>query len=277
MPIRRAVRCRAPPPAGAGSSEGSRRAGLGPEPSIGTTPTRRRPRSTRLAGAGSSLHALVGGLDPLGDPRPGEALGRAPRLGAETREPLRVQAEVAELLGEALRVGRRDEDPVDPVGDDVVVAGDVRGDDRRPGRERLGQDHAEALAGERRGAEDVGVVKRSPQLLARDAAEGVDQLAGLGVGEVAVEVARRRRRSASAAPGRARPAPGRRESRTGSPLRSSGRPTKRIRSSSDGGFGPVGAAREVDAVRDHLVLAAEPAPAGPGGRLGDRDPRAAAG
>ena len=46
--------------------------------------------------------------------------------------------------------------PSTPSRDDVAVAGDVRGDDRRAGRERLGQHHAEALAAERRRAEHVG-------------------------------------------------------------------------------------------------------------------------
>ena len=156
------------------------------------------------------LDALVRRLDALGDPRPREPLGGAPGLGAEARQPLRAEAEVAELLGEPLRVGGRDEDPVDAVGDDVVVAGDVRRDDRRPGGERLGQDHAEALAGERRGAEDVGVVERAARAprarpgRGRRSARRTRGRRGSGRGRG------RRRRSASAAPGRARPAPGRR-------------------------------------------------------------------
>ena len=62
-------------------------------------------------------------------------------------------------------------------------------------------------------------------------------------------------------------------SRTGRPLRSSGRPTKRMRNS------PAGAARrrarrrvDVDPVGNDRVVAAVPAAAGPGGRLGDGDP-----
>ena len=64
-----------------------------------------------------------------------------------------------QLLGEALRVAGRDEDAVDAVADDVRVAGDVGGDDRRARGEGLGQDHPEALARERRRAEHVGVAQ----------------------------------------------------------------------------------------------------------------------
>ena len=126
-------------------------------------PGRSRPgaRSASLAvrGAGASIASLVDALDRLGNPRPGVALGRPARREAHAGEPLRVEAQRLQLLGESLRVGGRHEDPVDAVLDDVGVAGDVRGEHRGPGGERLGQDHAEALAGERRGAEQVRVVQ----------------------------------------------------------------------------------------------------------------------
>ena len=61
--------------------------------------------------------------------------------------------------------------------------------------------------------------------------------------------------------------------RTGRPLRSSALPTNSTLSSSDSGFGSRGGPVQVDAVRNDLVLAAEPAPAGPPRGLGHGDPR----
>ncbi len=61
-------------------------------------------------------------------------------------------------------------------------------------------------------------------------------------------------------------------SRKGRPLRSSGRPTKRIRNSSLARLRAVRSAADVDPVGDDLVVTAEPAPARPLGRLGDGDP-----
>ena len=62
-------------------------------------------------------------------------------------------------------------------------------------------------------------------------------------------------------------------SRIGRPLRSSARPTKTTRSSSERRLRPARRPGDVDSVGDDLVAAAEPAPSGPGGGLGDRDPR----
>ena len=60
--------------------------------------------------------------------------------------------------------------------------------------------------------------------------------------------------------------------RTGRPLRSSARPTNSTSQLIGLGLRLPRRAREVDAVGDDLVLAAEPAPAGPARRLGDGDP-----
>ena len=54
-------------------------------------------------------------------------------------------------------------------------------------------------------------------------------------------------------------------------MRSSSRPTNRMRKSSDGGFVAGGRGRHVDAVGDHVVVAAEVALARPARRFGDRD------
>ena len=135
------------------------------EPLAGASPARgprsraRRRRSTSAATA-----------------RPGVALRRRARRRAHAREPLGRTAQRLQLLGEPLRVGGRDQDAVLAVGDHVGVAGDVRGEHRGAGGERLGEDHAEALARQRRGAEQVGLVQAAPELVAVDPAERVDPL-----------------------------------------------------------------------------------------------------
>ncbi len=135
-----------PPPAGSGSSEGSSAGRPAASRRSGRAPSAAAPRSSGPAGAGACSQPLV---DASIRRRP-EATRNARRSAGPRRpsraDPLGLEAERLQLLGEALGVGGRDEDPVDAVGDDVVVAGDVRGDDRGSGRERLGQDHAEALA-----------------------------------------------------------------------------------------------------------------------------------
>ena len=68
------------------------------------------------------------------------ARARAPRRGRAASRP----APCASPRGH--------EHAVDAVAHDVAVAGDVGGDDRRAGGERLGQHHAEALAAQRRRA-----------------------------------------------------------------------------------------------------------------------------
>jgi hypothetical protein len=91
--------------------------------------------------------------------------------------------ELLQLLGEALGVGGRNENAVDAIGDDVAVAGDLRRDDGGAGGERLDEDHPEALAGQRGGAEYVGVAEPLPQLPVGELADGVDPGADLGVGQ----------------------------------------------------------------------------------------------
>ncbi len=147
---------------------------------------------------------------------------------------------------------------VHAVGDHVGVAGDVGCQDRRPCGERLGQDHAEALAGQRRGAEQVRVEQAAPQLVAVDAPERVDPPLAVGVRQMRTTSARSApitvsaRSSCSISASKA-------VSSTGRPLRSSGRPTKTSRSSSEPASGSS-ARRRRRPVRDHVVGAAEPAP-----------------
>ena len=117
------------------------------------------------------------------------------------------------------------QDAVDAVADDVAVAGDVRRDDRRPGRERLGQHHAEALAAQRRRAEDVGARERGVLALVVAAAE--DGHALVAVEQQRRDLLLRRRRRPRAWPGRARAAPRRRAAaRAGPCARPPGRRTR---------------------------------------------------
>ena len=96
---------------------------------------------------------------------------RATRCCARHRlAALRVARELQEGAGERLRVPARDEHAVEAVGHDLAVAGDVGGDDRRAGRERLGQHHPEALAAKRRRDQQVGGREHLELALVADAA-----------------------------------------------------------------------------------------------------------
>ena len=95
---------------------------------------------------GGGDRPLIDMADLVGDPRPRIALGAAARLETHLPQPLRLVMGTLQLLGEALWIGGRDQDAVDAVADDVVVAGDVGGDHRCAGGEGLGEHHAEALA-----------------------------------------------------------------------------------------------------------------------------------
>jgi hypothetical protein len=176
-----------------------------------------------------------------------------------------------QLLGQALGVGRRHQHAVDAVRDDVAVAGDRRGDDGGAGGEGLGQDHAEALAGERGGAEQVGLVQRPPQLRAGDAARQVDEAQQLRVRQVAEDVL-------ALGPDHGQPAGHVLDQ--GAEGGEQDRQALALLGAADEGDPELAAGRlrpgrsgaDVDPVGDDLVAAAVPAPAGPGRRLGDGDP-----
>ena len=92
-----------------------------------------------------------------GDVRPGEAPGSRMRCGGHPASAVpAIERERTQRLGQRERIAGRREHTVDPVAHDVAVAGDVRGDDGRAGSERLGEDHAEALAMQRRRAQHLG-------------------------------------------------------------------------------------------------------------------------
>ena len=183
------------------------RGGHAAAPSAGVQPRRTAAREPRRRGHGDRV--LVGAEHLGGDARPGVALRRA----ARRRRPAHRGAPPGRARGRAAPRPARSASPrgtstpSTPSRDDVAVAGDVRGDDRRAGRERLGQHHAEALAAQRRRAQHVGALEhaalvRVAALAQRDDAAVVEhQRRDLVAG-------RRRRRAARRA--RARAAPRRR-------------------------------------------------------------------
>ena len=190
--------------------------------------------------------------------------------------------QLAQRLGQCLRVAARYEHPVDAVAHDVAIAGDVRRDDRSAGRERLGQHHAEALSAQRRGAQHVGLApargasrpRRPCPAPGRRARPSSAARAPRGSGRSrsarwgCARAAPRRRAAAAAAPCARRP--GRRTRSAGSrgrPHRSARPWPARVRPRT-----PRGPGIDVDAVGDHAVVAAEPAPSRPGRGLGDGDP-----
>ena len=115
--------------------------------------------------------------------------------------------------------------------------------------------------------------KLAPEDRVRDLAEHVDVGHHVRDRLRAGRSPRDPRRRWSGGRGRARPSASNAASRTGSPLRSSARPTKSSRSSSLGASGPRGAASMSTPLGMIVVLAAEPAPPRPGGGLGDGDAR----
>ena len=226
----------------------------------------------RALGLLDGARVLVGGGDLGGHPRPRVALRAAGGARGEVARAGRVEREVAQRLRQARGVAARDEQPVAAVRDDVAVARDVRGDDRRAGRERLREHHPERLAAQRRGAQHVGGLQRGALLGVADPPERRDALG--------VEQHRRELLWLHAHDGQlgghlaAQRLEGAQQHRQPlaldgladehDPQRLPGRAHARRRY-------PAG--RQVDAVGDHAVVAPVEAPAGPGGRLGDGDPR----
>ena len=263
------------PRGGGGSSErqaarGRARARRRP----GSAPIRTAARCAARLGRGHRARVLVGGGDLLGDPRPGVALGAARR---RRRRAARVRAGSSarsrSVSASAVASPRGTSRPSTPSRDDVAVAGDVGGDDRRAGGERLGQHHAERLAAERRRAQHVGVAparRAAASSSTRPSAvtpARVDEqrrdLVGVGADDrqLGGHLARAAPRTRAAAPaGPCARRPGRR-------TRSAAARRARARR----GAGDA-ARRQLDAVGDDPVVAAVEAPAGPRRRLGDRDP-----
>ena len=187
---------RAPRACGAGSSDGSRCAGTSGEPSSGTQAGAARDR-VQLASRAPARARSPARRPPRPARRPAAMRSAAPRRAPprpSRSSRSRLLAQRLQLLGQPLGVGGRHEDAVDTVADDVRVAGDVGGDHRRAGRERLGQDHAEALARRATGRRaDRPRASRRQSSSSGTRPERLDQALDLGVGEVA---ARSRHRSA---------------------------------------------------------------------------------
>jgi hypothetical protein len=137
--------------------------GLGRNQPRASGEVRRPPRPPR-----QRERRLVDLGDLPGHPWPGEALGPLARRRRHASAAVAIQRQRAKPLTQGDGIAHRHELAVDAVADDVAIAGDVRGDNRRRGRERLRQDHPEALAAEGGGHEHVGAAEELPLRLLRD-------------------------------------------------------------------------------------------------------------
>jgi hypothetical protein len=220
---------------------------------------------------GRGDRVLVGAEHLLGDLRPREPPDVGGRRAGHPGTAVGLVVEVAQRLGERLRVGDGHEHAVDAVTDDVAVAGDVGCDHRGAGGERLGQHHPEALPAQRRRAQDVGALQLLALARIVDLAQHVDaaivehqrsELLARGAdhGELGGDVL---------AQGLER-------------AQQQRQPLALDRLTDEHDRQPVGAARcagagqhvgiDADAVGNHAIVPAEEAPARPGRGLRDRDP-----
>ena len=243
----------------------------------GHAPAQTRRALPARGGRGHGDRVLVGARATSAATAARRSGARARRRRAPSRRGARVEREVAQRLGQRGRVAARDEHAVDAVAHDVAVAGDVGGDDRRAGGERLREDHAEALAAQRRRAEHVGAAQRlaasrrrtpCPARSTPRASSSSGSTSSVPA-PTSVSSAGTCSRSASKA-----------RSRTGRPLRSTAWPTKSdpqravaVRDVRRAG-GSAGTSTPLGMI---AVAAAVEAPAGPGRGLGDGDARRAGG
>ena len=213
--------------------------------------------------------ARVDLFEPLGDRRPrvrSTASARAASPIAARRGSSATSA--ADRVGERVRVVRRHGDG-GLRAQHLAVAGDVGGDGRERARERAREHHAEALLAERRRDERLRAEQRLRQLVLAEEADDVDARRP----GTRSRVSRRRTASGSA--------PATVSRRPGAPMdlgpgaEQDLQPLPRLLS--PGEDDPVLAAagrrrrRDEDAVRDHLVVAREPALCDCLRALGDRD------
>ena len=214
---------------------------------------------------------LVGLHHLLGDVRPGKALDVARRGPGHLATALGLFGDVAQRLGQRLGITRHHQHAVDAVADHVPVAGDVGCDDRRPGGERLGQHHAEALPVQRGGDEQIGATK----LLVLALVVHLAQHADIAI----VEHQRRELFARRADHGqlcrdvltqRLERTQQQRQALALDRLADEQQPERVAGMLAAGARDHVGV--DVHAVRDHPVVAAEEAPPGPGGGVRDRDP-----
>ena len=230
-------------------------------------------RSQAPAGRGRRDRVLVGVHHLVGDARPGEPLDVRCRRPGHLAAALGLVLQVAQRLGERLRVagagrarrrrrrGRRRGSRRCPRRPPACRPRTPRSAPSRSSRRR-----ATARTARRRCLELALLARRRRPCRARvrRGRRASAAPSSSGVGPITVSSVGMCSRSASNA-----------RSSSGRPLRSTAWPTNTIRSVVAELGRAAAAARvrvDVHAVGDHPVVAAEPAPAGPGGRLGDGDP-----
>jgi len=201
--------------------------------------------------------------------RPGEALGAGTCVGGHTHSHGGVERKRAQCLGQRERVAGWGQHTLDPVARDVAIAGDVGGDHRRAGGERLGQDHPEALAVQRWRAQHVGAGELGVLARLGDLAERVDAaIVEHHVRDLLRGGADERERRRDLLAQRLERAQQHRQ-----PLAFDGLADEQDPQGRGGSvLGSIGKSlAEVDPVGHDPVAAAIEAPRGPGGGLGDGD------
>ena len=127
---------------------------------FGAAPKPRHPAARELGSV--SRYRLLINLNRLGAYQRPAVLSRAGSSAvAQCRAACRLKREVAQRLSERDRISMGHEHAVDAVNNDVAVASDLTGDDRRAGSEGLGQNHPKTLAAERRGYQQVGLSQQA--------------------------------------------------------------------------------------------------------------------
>ena len=114
-------------------------------------------------------HLVVHLEDLAGDALPVVPAGGAQRVRRQALAQLVVAEQARERRRQRADVARRDEQSRALVEHDLVVPGDLRGDDRRAGGHRLEQGDPGRLGAERRRAEDVRVAQERRHLRLRQA------------------------------------------------------------------------------------------------------------
>src|SRR5204863_5379587 len=115
-------------------------------------------------------------VDLGGTRGPADLRGPLPTRDGHGRAEVVVAEQTGDCAGDRLRLARRHEERLAIAPDDALVAVDVGGDDRGPGRHRLEQDDPERFAARGRRDVDVGGPVELGLLLVADPAEKLDAL-----------------------------------------------------------------------------------------------------
>ena len=267
----------------------SRWAGTRGSRSAGISPWR---FAARVSGRTFLAPRARGGVDRLligveyfpRDVRPCKPLRTLPGGARHLRTHALVEDQPAQRLGKRQRVPGRREQAIGPVAHDVAITGDVGGHDGGGGGEGLCQNHPEALAAERRRADDMRTSELRALALLGDLPERahaaivehhVGDLLGGGADE-----RERRRRDVLAQRLERRQQDGEALALDGLPDEQDPRARRPARQAAPrpariGMFPPAHHIRmlvlDVNAVRDDPVAPAVEAPGGPGCGLGDGD------